>query len=751
MYRFLSAEPSCRFGLSLAGLLIGLFFCTSIQVSQAGSYDDDPRRLKEHQTLLTAAESEGEVLIIVELIVPDQEAHSIRSTPDAARRRALGVVQQRVLDRVDGNRVRRAGAGRLKRFSIFPGFALSVDAQQLQTLLQSSEVLRVTADRRHRPSLFESVPLIGSDIAGSFDGYTGAGQVVAVLDTGVQTDHPFLAGKTLAEACYSTSFATGGTESITSLCPGGATVSTASGSSYACDPGIEGCTHGTQVAGIAVGKGEDFSGVAPDAGLISIQVFSQIDSLTYCWPNAHCLAAYDSDIIAALEHVYTLQSSYRIAAINLSLGGSPSYGPCDSSPYTAVIDRLREAGIATVIAGGNLGSTNAVSNPACVSSAVSVGSTTKADQVSSFSNSADFLDLLAPGSSIYSSVPFDGFAVGSGTSFAAPHVAGAWAVLTEAAGDQRLSVSIIENLLKTTGVPITDTRSGAGGRVLPRIDIQASVRELLDSSDRFEIRTRILPRSGGQVSCEPEAVVPGGDSLCLAVANPDYRFSHWSGGCEEMNSSCLLEDIVADFDLIAHFVPDCMIRSVPIFPDESLDGILKQSDCMFSVGSDVNYFDRFDFQATPGATYIIDLDSVEFDAALYLFDQHWEMIAFNDDFVGTNAKIIYTAPFDQRINVYATSYDALETGTYALSLIEENGTSEDRCSTETLVLQERFEDHGYRIRSEVAIAVAGSAEVDASARLMLKAPHIEFARGFRVAAGGALTATSHEVSCGDER
>lgn len=749
---FSPGNVTCRIGFWLSTLLIGLFFSTSIhagQQPQPAQNDDAPGLLKEHNRLLDTAESDGEVLVIVELIVPDQDVQSVRLTQDSAHQRALDAVQQRVLDRINENRLRNAKATGLKRFSIFPGFALSVDAQSLQTLLQSSEVLRVIADNRHRPSLFDSVPLIGADIDGTFNGYTGAGQTVVVIDTGVQTDHPFLAGKTVAEACYSTTFSTGGSESVTSLCPDGATSSTAPGSSYACDPSIQGCTHGTQVAGIAVGKGEDFNGVALNASLISIQVFSQINSFNFCWPDETCVAAYDSDIIAALEHVYALQSTHRIAAINLSLGGSLSYSPCDTSPYNAIINTLRDAGIATVIASGNSGSTNAISNPACVSSAISVGSTTKTDEVSSFTNSADFLDLLAPGSSIYSSTPFDRFTTGNGTSFASPHVAGAWAVLAEAAQDQRFSVSAIENILKTTGFPITDRRSGANNRQLPRIDLQAAVYELAMSGDWFKIQADVLPSLGGYVSCKPEAVELGGNSVCIANANTDYRFSYWSGNCDGMDTICQLNNIATDQSLIAHFVPNCGTQSVPIFPGESLNGDLKRSDCIFSFMDNKNYFNPFDFQSTPGATYIIDLVSTAFDASLYLFDQSWELIAVNDDFLGPDSKIIYPALTDQRLNIYVTSHDALSTGDYTLSLSEANGISDDRCSTETLSLQETFYRGSYRVRSETTITV--TAEVNTAARLMLKAPRIEFDLGFRVAAGGALTATSYPVNCADAR
>ena len=107
--------------------------------------------------------------------------------------------------------------------------------------------------------------------------------------------------------------------------------------------------------------------------------------------------------------------------------------PCNDQPYKPIIDNLRSIGIATVIASGNSGIPFAISSPACISSAVSVGSTNKDDTVSAFSNVASFLSLFAPGDSITSSVTGGTYASESGTSMATPHVAGAWAVLHQAA------------------------------------------------------------------------------------------------------------------------------------------------------------------------------------------------------------------------------------------------------------------------------------------------------------------------------
>ena len=76
--------------------------------------------------------------------------------------------------------------------------------------------------------------------------------------------------------------------------------------------------------------------------------------------------------------------------MNLSLGGGVFTSPCDTAPHRPIIDNLRSVGIATVIAAGNNSSTFGISEPACISSAVSVGATTKNDLVAFYSNVASF-------------------------------------------------------------------------------------------------------------------------------------------------------------------------------------------------------------------------------------------------------------------------------------------------------------------------------------------------------------------------
>ena len=273
--------------------------------------------------------------------------------------------------------------------------------------------------------------------------------------------------------------------------------------------------------------------MAKDAGIISIQVFSQFSGSTNCGSYPTCPQAYYSDLVSALQHVYDLKNSFNIASVNMSLGGGQYTSICDASfpSFKAAADNLRAVGIATVIASGNNGYTNSISFPACISSAISVGATDKSDMTASYSNSASFLNLLAPGSSIYSSLLNAGYGYLSGTSMATPHVAGAWAVLKSA--KPTASVTEILNALVNTGKPITDSRNGI---VKPRIQVDQAVYALVSplTVTKTGNGSGTVTSSPAGISCGPgcSADFISGTAVIL-TASPDAgsTFSGWSGDC----------------------------------------------------------------------------------------------------------------------------------------------------------------------------------------------------------------------------
>ena len=440
----------------LLTITFGCFVTLAASFAASGA-DVNPR-------LVHAAERDGQVRIIVGLdtqsptISPAKKERLARQLSDKGGLglRAAGI--KIAGDQLMAN-VSQATKKKARRFKQFPMMSMVVDAQEMQRIANAPETAWIAEDRIHKPSLAQSVPLVEGNLAHT-QGFTGAGQAIAVLDTGVDASHPFLSPRVISEGCFSSN-----SSDTSSVCPNGQEAQTGPGAAAPCSP--SGCSHGTHVAGISAGSGPSFTGVAPEANVIGVQVFSQFNSSSACLPDpAPCISAFTSDIIAGLEFVLSQASSLNIAAVNMSLGGGSFTSFCDSDPTKVAIDALRAAGIATVIASGNEGQTNAISGPACISTSVSVGSTTKQDSVSSFSNSASFLTLLAPGGQINSSVPGNGFSVFSGTSMATPHVAGAFAVLRSA--NPTASVDEIIGALIATGLPITDQRNQI---VKPRIRI----------------------------------------------------------------------------------------------------------------------------------------------------------------------------------------------------------------------------------------------------------------------------------------
>jgi len=128
-----------------------------------------------------------------------------------------------------------------------------------------------------------------------------------------------------------------------------------------------GYDHGTHVSGIAAGNYGSLAGVAKNANIIAVQIFSEF-SASECDSSSPCVRSWNSDMLSGLNYIYSIRGSYNIAAVNMSLGGGIYYSPCDSDSSKAAIDNLRSVGIATAIATGNDEWCYGISSPACISS-----------------------------------------------------------------------------------------------------------------------------------------------------------------------------------------------------------------------------------------------------------------------------------------------------------------------------------------------------------------------------------------------
>jgi subtilisin family serine protease len=315
-------------------------------------------------------------------------------------------------------------------------------ARALDALINHAEFAAVYENRKNYPHLSESLPLIGQPEAAAC-GYVGSDTTIAVLDTGVD----------YSNAAFGACSAPGdpGCKVVIAL-------DTAPDDGMTDDPGEE--FHGTRVAATALG-------VAPGSTIAAIDVFDGE-------------SAYDSDIVEGINWAIAHQSEYNIMSINISVGNSQRYtSPClRNNPYKVPIAQAKAAGILTVVSSGNEGYLDGIAQPACTPDAISVGAvydddvgskvydncedtSTAPDLVACFSNSADFLTLLAPGVKITAA----GYA-NYGTSFAAPHVAGAIAVLRSAFPEETIDQTL--SRLVENGVQVMDHRNGI---VTPRLSL----------------------------------------------------------------------------------------------------------------------------------------------------------------------------------------------------------------------------------------------------------------------------------------
>ncbi|MBB5920203.1 subtilisin family serine protease [Actinoalloteichus hoggarensis] len=403
-----------------------------------------------------------------------------------------------------------AGAEVVRELPSLDGVAVRTDpdsAEEVWDVLGAEQttfaggVERVWLNGRARVMDEESNAQIGAPEAWE-GGFTGAGATVAVLDTGIDAEHPDLADVVVAAEDF-----TGNP-----------------------DGPKDGDGHGTHVAGTIAGTGAASDGahrgVAPDAELLIGKV---------CGDDGFCT---EDAIIAGMEWA----AEQGVDAANLSLGGGPTDG---TDPMSLAVNALTEqSGVLYVIAAGNFGADETVSNPASADAALAVASVTKSDELSSFSSRGPRVgdkaikpEIAAPGSDILSAraagTPGSGdYTSLSGTSMASPHVAGAAAVLAAQHPDwqaEELKAALTGSSVPLEGIGVT--AQGAG-----RLDLAAAVStEVLASPSSLSLGVFPYPQTEEPVTHELTYRNTGGEDVTFdltfeplgpdGAAAPDGLFS----------------------------------------------------------------------------------------------------------------------------------------------------------------------------------------------------------------------------------
>ncbi len=419
------------------------------------------------------------------------------------------------------------------RYETLAGFSATVTEAGLRALADDPEVAWVALDLPGRGALDVSVPHIRADrVHARF--VRGADVVIAVIDSGVERDHPDLAGSVIHEECFCRGTCGSGSPfgCKPDCCPDGSARASGVGSAAAGHP------HGTHVSAIAVSRGKVAGlGVAPDAKLVAIRVLDENNS------------GFVSDWVAALDWLAVNRPDVRVVNMSLAslrvftddcaerceLDCRPQDG-CDPESVCGinrmladVVARLRQRGTLVVAASGNNSEDNAISTPACVPGVLAVGASTPDDEVAFFSNGGSQLDILAPGVDIVSSGLNGGLSqfcstvggqrVCGGTSMAAPHVAGTAALLVSARPSA--SVARLEEAMIDTGPSILDFRSG---RRFPRVDARAAFRAITSTlevdpgggsgSTDCLVAWNVIPPDIVRRTRNPVATCLDGDSIC---------------------------------------------------------------------------------------------------------------------------------------------------------------------------------------------------------------------------------------------
>ena len=334
-------------------------------------------------------------------------------------------------------------------FTVIDAVTVTVDSLEALEQVAALDGVRAIGLGSEQAELHidESIEITGADESHA-NGLLGEGTTIAVIDGGVQADHPDLEDAISFEACFIE-------DRVLEVghCPGNTTERFGPGS--APDQTI---SHGTAVVGAIASAGNLAPmGVAPQADVEVYKIFG------------NSTGGFLTDLVRALEYIATDRPDVDV--VNMSLGYSANFtGVCDSN-YTALFDAieaLRNRGVVSIASSGN-GGLAAMGAPACLSNVISVGASNDVPgdanfgDVTEFSNISTVTDLVAPGAYVETTRLGDTTWIFEGTSIAAPTVAACAALARQSGLNSAIAV---ESRLRTPSV----IAPNPGGRPIPVVD-----------------------------------------------------------------------------------------------------------------------------------------------------------------------------------------------------------------------------------------------------------------------------------------
>lgn len=316
----------------------------------------------------------------------------------------------------------KESSGEVKgEFKVGGVISAEIEAEKLEKISEDDSIEEIATEKKYFAFLNESIPQINIDTIAWASNYTGKGVKIAILDTGIDTDHEMFGNRTLLSKSFNS-------EGINDL-----------------------NGHGSHCAGIAAGNSQ-YKGAAPEAYLLNAKVLTSRGSGTTSRIIAGINWALDPDGNSSTDDGADI--------ISMSFGGSLT--DLDGPLASAIKDAIAE-GVIFVAASGNCrqgcGGFYGVTMPGSMPEVITVGAVDGSNNIASFSSGDTFTnyikpDVVAPGVNIMSATKNNGYKTASGTSMSTPMIAGLIALMLE---KENLSHAQIKEKLENTAIDLGTT------------------------------------------------------------------------------------------------------------------------------------------------------------------------------------------------------------------------------------------------------------------------------------------------------